>query len=241
MIDTLLLDAGGVLVFPNWDRVSEIFGRHGVMVSANALRAAEPQAKFAIDTASGVATTSDADRGSRYFNLTFDGAGVPGGDVRRPVLDDLWAYHQEHNLWEHVPPDVLPALEQLRASGLTLAIASNANGVLQRMFDRVGLTSYFHAICDSCVEGVEKPDPRFFQIVLKRASGRPETAMHVGDLYHVDVLGARNAGIRPVLLDPHGLYAGYDVERIGSLRELLSLVTRARQDGHDGTVTAATW
>jgi HAD superfamily hydrolase (TIGR01509 family) len=226
VIETLLLDAGGVLVYPNWDRVSEIFRCHGIEVSADALRAAEPQAKFAIDSAYSISTTNDADRGSRYFHLTFDGAGVPTGDVRKPVLDDLWAYHQEHNLWEHVPVDVIPTLEQLRAAGLTLAIASNANGVLERMFERVGLTPYFRAICDSCVEGVEKPDPRFFRIVLDRAGGRAETAMHVGDLYHVDVLGARGAGLRPLLLDPHRLYVGYDTPRIESLAELVSLVTK---------------
>jgi len=225
VIQTVLLDAGGVLVFPNWDRVSDIFGRHGIAVPAAALRAAEPQAKFAIDTAHSIATTNDADRGSRYFHLTFDAAGIPAGDVRRPVLEELWAYHQEYNLWEEVPPDVVPALEQLRAAGLTLAIASNANGVLARMFDRVGLTRYFHAICDSCVEGVEKPDPRFFRIVLERAGGEPETALHVGDLYNVDVLGARSAGITPVLLDPHGLYRAFDVRTIRSLADLVTLVT----------------
>jgi len=220
-----LLDAGGVLVFPNWDRVSGILHRHGIGVSAAALRRAEPQAKFAIDSAYSIASTSDADRGSRLFHLTFDAAGVARGDVRQPALADLWAYHQEHNLWEHVPSDVIPALERLREAGITLAIASNANGVLQRMFDRVGLTPYFHAICDSHVEGVEKPDPRFFQIVLERAGGRPDTAMHVGDLYHVDVLGARSAGIDAVLLDPHALYADFDAPRIASLGELVTLVT----------------
>ena len=224
-VETLLLDAGGVLVFPNWDRVSEILDRHGIGVPADALRRAEPQAKFAIDSAYSIASTNDADRGSRLFHLTFDAAGVPPGDVRQPALDDLWAYHQEHNLWEHVPSDVLPALERLRAAGLTLAVASNANGVLQRMFDRVGLTPYFHAVCDSHVEGVEKPDPRFFQVVLDRAGGRPETAIHVGDLYYVDVLGARSAGIEPLLLDPCGLYESFDARRIASLGELVSLVT----------------
>ena len=226
MIKTLLLDAGGVLTFPNWDRVSDILDRHGIGVPAEALRRAEPHAKFAIDSAYGVATTQDADRGSRYFHLTFDAAGVPAGDARKPALDDLWAYHQEHNLWEHVPADVVPTLDRLRAAGLTLAVASNANGVLQHLFDRLGLTPYFHAVCDSRVEGVEKPDPRFFQIVLERAGGQPETAMHVGDLYYVDVLGARSAGIEPLLLDPHGLYRDFDVPRIASLSELGSLVTR---------------
>lgn len=227
-VETLLLDAGGVLVFPNWDRVSEILERHGIGVPADALRLAEPQAKFAIDSAYGIASTNDADRGSRLFHLTFDAAGVPPGEVRQPALEDLWTYHQEHNLWEHVPPDVFPALERLRAAGLTLAIASNANGALERMFDRVGLTPYFHAICDSHVEGVEKPDPRFFQIVLERAGGHPETALHVGDLYHVDVVGARNAGLEALLLDPHGLYADFDAPRIRSLGELVLLVTNRR-------------
>jgi len=223
-VETLLLDAGGVLVFPNWERVSEILDRHGIGVSADALRRAEPQAKFAIDSAYSISSTNDADRGSRLFHLTFDAAGVPAGDVRQPALEDLWMYHQEHNLWEHVPADVFPALERFRAAGLTLAIASNANGALERMFDRVGLTPYFHAICDSHVEGVEKPDPRFFQIVLERAGGRPETALHVGDLYHVDVVGARNAGIEALLLDPHGLYETFDATRITCLSELVALV-----------------
>ena len=112
-------------------------------------------------------------------------------------------YHTEHNLWEDVPPDVFPALERLRRLGVTLAVASNANGALHRAFDRLGLTPHFHAICDSCVEGAEKPDPRFFEIVLQRSGGRPETTLHVGDLYHVDVVGAQRAGLRAALMDPH--------------------------------------
>ena len=30
MIETVFLDAGGVLVNPNWDRVAATLGRHGV-------------------------------------------------------------------------------------------------------------------------------------------------------------------------------------------------------------------
>jgi FMN phosphatase YigB (HAD superfamily) len=43
--------------------------------------------------------------------------------------------------------------------------------------------------------------------------------MHVGDLYHVDVAGARAAGLRHMLLDPYGLYGDYDAERVGTLDE----------------------
>ena len=226
MIETVLLDAGGVLVFPNWWRISDTFARHGIDVSPEALRQADPEARLAIDEAQRVATTSDADRGSLYFNLVFAKAGVPPDAGIQAVLDELWAYHTEHNLWEYVPEDVPAALEGLRGLGVRIAIASNANGVIARMFERVGLARAVDVICDSCVEGVEKPDPRFFRIVLDRAGGRPESALHVGDLYHVDVVGARNTGIRPVLMDPHDLYRGYDVERVRRLAEVVALVER---------------
>jgi hypothetical protein len=48
------------------------------------------------------------------------------------VLEELWSYHAEHNLWEYVPPDVAPALERLAATGIPLAIGSNANGIIHR-------------------------------------------------------------------------------------------------------------
>jgi putative hydrolase of the HAD superfamily len=229
-IETVLLDAGGVLVFPNWDRVSDTLARHGVRATADALRAAEPQAKFAIDTAGHVAATTDADRGSRYFRLVFTGAGISPDAPIQAALDDLWAYHTEHNLWEEVPAGVRPALERLRALGVRLAIASNANGALHRLFDRLDLTQYFCAICDSCVEGVEKPDPRFFEIVLERAHAARDTTIHAGDLYHVDVVGARNAKLRPVLIDPHDLYRDYEVERVRDLDEFVELVAEKAPD-----------
>jgi putative hydrolase of the HAD superfamily len=227
-IETVLLDAGSVIVHPNWDRVRATLARHGVEVSAAALREADPHARFQIDDAKRIAASSDADRGSQFFHLVFSRAGVSIDARVRAAIDELWSYHSEYNLWEHVPADVAPALERLQALGVRLAIASNANGVLQRMLDRVGLTRYFEAICDSCVEGVEKPDPRFFRIVLQRAGSTPETAIHVGDLYHVDAVGARNAGVHPVLLDPFDLYRHYDVDRVRSLDQLVEYVKRNR-------------
>ena len=231
-VETLFLDAGGVVVFPNWDRVADTLARHGVPIGGDALRQVEPAAKFAIDEERRVTTSTDADRGSVYIDSVLDNASVPRSRARDAALAELYAYHTEYNLWEHVPADVVAALERLSSLGISLAIASNANGVLQRMFERVGLTRFFHAICDSCVEGVEKPDPRFFQIVLERSGGRPETTLHVGDLYHVDVVGARRAGLQAMLVDPHDLYGGYDVERIRGLGELVERLTqRARGSG----------
>jgi putative hydrolase of the HAD superfamily len=223
-ITTLFLDAGGVLLFPNWDRVSETLARHGLHASPAALRRAEPAVKFAFDDDGRVATTSDAQRGGAYIEGVLEGAGVSQSPARDVAIAELYAYHSEHNLWETVPPDVGPALDRLRKHGLKLAVVSNANGTVRRAFDRAGLTDYFDTISDSHLEGVEKPDPRFFRLVLERTGSSAETTLHVGDLYHVDVVGARRAGLRAILLDPHDMYSGYDVTRVRSLESLARLL-----------------
>ena len=139
-IETLFLDAGGVLVFPNWTRVSETLGRHGVAVSADALQAAEPRAKFDIDQRIRDGNTTDAQRAWLYMELVLENAGIALDARTAAALEELRAYHAKHNLWEFVPADVVPALQRLSTLGLKLVVVSNANGVLQRAFDRLGLT-----------------------------------------------------------------------------------------------------
>ena len=69
--------------------------------------------------------------------------------------------------------------------------------------------------------GAEKPHPPIFLAALQRAGCAPDEALHVGDQYHSDVVGARNVGITPLLLDRTGLLdpARYDVPVIRSLME----------------------
>jgi putative hydrolase of the HAD superfamily len=124
-----------------------------------------------------------------------------------------------------VPDDVVPTLSALRALGLKLVVVSNANGRLRHLFDRLGLTSYFDVLFDSFEEGVEKPDPRLFHIALERSGSAASATMHVGDLYHIDVVGARAAGLAAVLLDAAALYEGYDCPRIRRISELVGVVS----------------
>jgi putative hydrolase of the HAD superfamily len=217
-IQTVFLDAGGVLVFPNWSRVSDALARHGVIVPPAVLAAADPHGKKRLDHGDHIQATNDQQRGWTYFNL------VELSDATAAGLRELNEYHQTANLWETVPDDVRPALETLRRRGYRLVVVSNANGRLRHLFERVGLIDAVDALFDSCDEGVEKPDPRFFNIALQRTNSTPETTVHVGDLYHVDVVGARAAGIRPVLLDIAGLYQGCDCARVRSLDGLIEFL-----------------
>ncbi len=224
-LDTVFLDAGGVLVFPNWARVADALVRRGVPADPRALASAEPHAKHEMDAPPGLAAAkTDLQRGWVYFNLVLKHAGIPRSDATKAALDDLHAYHQAFNLWEFVPADVAPALDALRARGVRLVVVSNANGKLRELFDRVGLASRVDLLFDSHEEGVEKPDPRLFRIALDRAGARAEATVHVGDLYHIDVVGARAAGLRAVLFDAAGLYPDADCPRIRALGELVHLL-----------------
>jgi FMN phosphatase YigB (HAD superfamily) len=191
-IDTVFLDAGGVLVFPSWARVAETLARHGLTTTADALAAVEWHAKHEVDTRA--RGELDVIRGWLVFEKVFAHAGVVGPATITAALADLQGYHAEFNLWEHVPADVVPALQRLRASGRKLVVVSNANGRMRAALERIG--------------------------------SRPETTVHVGDLFHTDVVGARAAGLRAVLLDIGDLYGDHDCERVRSLAELADLLER---------------
>jgi HAD superfamily hydrolase (TIGR01509 family) len=223
-VDTVFLDAGGVLVYPNWERVAETLARHGVAADPRRLESVEPSVRHELDTARGVQTSTDRSRGEAYFNRVFSRAGIALGPALEPARAELAAYHAEHNLWEIVPGDVVPALEDLGRGGRRLAVVSNSNGTVRAKLERLGLARFFETIVDSQEEGVEKPDPRIFAVALERMDARPEATVHVGDLYHVDVIGARAAGLRAVLVDPRNLYLDHDCARVPSLTALLDAV-----------------
>lgn len=216
-IETLFLDAGGVLVFPNWERISDTLHGVDVHVAPTALAAAEPRAKRELDHPKHIHATTDDGRSPTYFNLVLREAGVELSEATDTALAQLHAYHAQHNLWEVVPDDVPGALEQMRGAGLRMVVVSNANGTLHALLKRVGLDGYFDIAFDSYLEGVEKPDPRLFDLALARASASRETTVHVGDLFHIDVAGARAAGLEGWLLDVGDLYPDVDCPRFRSL------------------------
>ena len=228
-ISTVFLDAGGVLVTPNWHRVAAALARQGLAVAAESLAAADPLARHELDM--GLAPkASDQHRGFLYFNRVLERAGVTPSEKTDAALDELREYHNSVNLWETIPEGVPEALERMREMGLRLAIVSNANGRLRVLMARMGLARHFEVMLDSNEEGVEKPDRRLFDIAVERMGARREETVHVGDLFHVDVEGARNAGLHAILLDPLDLYATFDCERVRSLGELADRLDGRRAD-----------
>ncbi len=231
-VRTLLLDAGGVLIRPDFERVAAALRRHGVDAEAATLRAAEALAKREVDRPAEAGMATDEERGWVYFNLLLDHAGIVRSAATAAALAELKAWHDRHCLWDDVPEGVEAALQRMRAAGLRMAVVSNSNGTVRLVLERLGLAGLFEEVLDSAVEGVEKPDPRIFQLALERLGVSPEGALFVGDIYHVDVVGGRGAGLRVVMVDEAGLYPEADCPRVRSLVELADhLVSRPGQGG----------
>jgi phosphoglycolate phosphatase-like HAD superfamily hydrolase len=66
----------------------------------------------------------------------------------------------------------------------------------------VSVTKWFDHVLDSHEWGVEKPDPRLFQLALEQSRAEAATTVHVGDLYHVDVAGSHTAKYLRRVLEP---------------------------------------
>ncbi len=101
-------------------------------------------------------------------------------------------------------PDVLPVLRTLRARDLTLGIISDWSSELGLILAHHDLTRYFDFAVVSASMRRAKPDPALFATALRRADAIADYALHIGDSYVLDVLGARAAEITPVLLDRAG-------------------------------------
>jgi putative hydrolase of the HAD superfamily len=219
-VRTLLLDVGGVLVRPDFTRVAEVLRAHGVVADPRRLAEAEGRAKAELDRPPAPGFASDEERGFRQFNRILEHAGIALSAATAAALVALKRLHDQQNIWDDVLPGVRESLVRFRQAGLRLAVVSNANGTVRVLLERLGLLGAFEAVLDSAVEGVEKPDPRLFRLALARLGADADEALHVGDLYYVDVVGARAAGLRAVLLDDGDRYPAADCPRVASLREL---------------------
>ena len=152
------------------------------------------------------------------FKETLRVAGRPD-DALATHLTELYLRHRFGDIELYV--DVLPTLGVLRKK-YTLGIISNGNSHP----DRCGLEGYFQFVVLSEDHGVEKPDPRIFEIALEEAGCSRGEILHVGDS-EADIVGASEARIRCVWLNREGSDGGLDLKadiEIASLTEMVELL-----------------
>ena len=97
--------------------------------------------------------------------------------------------------------DVVPCLDYLDSMGIQAAVISNWDYSLHRVLKMFGIYERFLVVKASLEEGVEKPDPRLFEIALEEAGFHASETFHVGDSHEDDFVGAKAASLRVALID----------------------------------------
>ena len=153
------------------------------------------------------------------FRLLFPGRGSGEAERVSGLTRSQWPV-VEKTVPLELYPDAIPTLERLKDDHYVLGLISNAPSDTVKTIQSLGLPRYLPIVVVSGVVGVSKPNPEIFRIALKEAGVAPSEAAHVGDIYEADVLGARNAGMKGLLIDRDDLQAERDCPRMKSLSEI---------------------
>jgi len=226
----VLLDAGGVFVLPDPERILGAFVRAECTVSREVLADAHYRAAVRFGTHLDVeANWSEA--WLDYLRTYVAECGVPPEwrDEAHVHIDSEFA---DAALWVEPVPGSREGLEALADTGVRLGIVSNADGMMAQRLAQLelcqvgpGIGVEIECVVDSGNVGVMKPDPRIFEAAVDLLGLRAEQVWYVGDMPAIDVVGARRAGIRPFLMDPLGLHLDADYGRVPSLAALADVIT----------------
>jgi putative hydrolase of the HAD superfamily len=210
-IRAVIFDAGNTLLRMNYRVIAEQLGARGREASLEQVEEAELRARVRLDPhlAPGASTESTVTHG-RYLRYLLEHLAVTDEAEIEAIARWRRAYNLPVGLWNCADPEAPAALRRVQEAGLVAGVVSNSNGSVRAILEETGLAAHLDFIIDSAVVGVEKPDPRIFHLALREAGVAAAEAVYVGDLYSVDVLGSRAAGLDGILLDPRGFWAPRD-------------------------------
>jgi putative hydrolase of the HAD superfamily len=127
--------------------------------------------------------------------------------------------------WEDwVPPEVPTTLQALRERGFHLGVVSNRTDPFHEQLSILGLKDYFSCSLAAGQVNSWKPEVVIFQHALELLGTQPAHTLYIGDNYYADVLGARAAGLEPVLIDPDEIFPEADCAVIHCISEILPLL-----------------
>jgi putative hydrolase of the HAD superfamily len=203
------------VLFPNQRRIREIILADGYDIPEQKLRTSMTHLVRHLDEL----LRSDGVQHPDFFQWVLAEVGVDAQHIPA-VAACLEQADAQKSLWDLTYPWVGETLARLAAEGYRMSVVSNADGRVEMELGTAGLRRYFEKVFDSRIVGYTKPDVRLFQHALTTLSLQPAQCLFVGDLFHVDVLGANRAGMAAVHLDPDGLYTGWAGYRIPTIAAL---------------------
>jgi HAD superfamily hydrolase (TIGR01549 family) len=210
-VKAVFFDVGWTLSYPQrslWDIFAEVIREGGVETTSEEVEAtvhsviSRHRERAISEFLDGAEYTDSDEEFEALFlamgHLMFNKSGLEGDPdaFTRDVLERFWLLEN----WA-VYPDVVDAIERLRARQIRIGILSNATSAMVGFLEEIGLLKYFDFCVVSAIVGTKKPDRRIFEGALEQAGVEAANAAHVGDMYLEDILGARNVGVRPFLID----------------------------------------
>ena len=112
----------------------------------------------------------------------------------------------------------------MKQQGYILGVISNRDKPFQDVLQEHGIGEFFDFSLAAGEVNIFKPEPGVFEHALQRLNLSPREAIYVGDNYYADVVGARRAGLQPILYDPIGIFPDPDCVSIKSFDELNSIL-----------------
>jgi putative hydrolase of the HAD superfamily len=218
----VLFDAGGTLTHPDWERIINLAKREtGRTLDVREMRRRFSEALRAVDgRLSEESVRARTLRPGWVFTDMFSALGVEPDACDR-VVSQVLAAHGERHIWCGLDPDVSRVASQLKRAGIKLGVISNTeDGRLEELLKLTEIAADFDLLVDSHLVGLRKPDAAIFHYALSKLGVGIDEAVYIGDSYGHDVLGAKSAGLRAILLDPFDLYSESDCPRIKTLGEL---------------------
>jgi putative hydrolase of the HAD superfamily len=209
----IFFDVGNTLLFPNRARILAPLpaDRHPTFPAWQAL---ERRTKQEFDQG---LMSGRVDHGFWWTFHTYllQQCGSVDDGVRNALIENT----QNSANWDQILPGTREALDRFRRR-YSIAVISNADGRIDAVLRRCGICDCFASITDSGNVGHEKPHPAIFAAALHEMKADPAESLYVGDVYSVDYVGARNAGMQAVLFDVAGAYREREFPRVESLNEL---------------------
>jgi len=168
--------------------------------------------------------TNDAAFWTKYIQryLTVFGCSeVQAGELATKLMGYMKdAYKPENRLAD----EIHPTLQALKDSGYTLGLVSNRSNPVDELLEELGINAYFDF---SFVAGdiqIWKPKRGIFIHALNLAGSSAPNTIYVGDNYYSDILGARNAGLIPVLYDENDLFPEAECTIIKHISDLKTML-----------------
>jgi HAD superfamily hydrolase (TIGR01662 family) len=198
--DTVFFDIGNTLFFYNYEFLGGFLAeRFDMDIHPMQLEEMHKRAQREL-VSEGILQSGHSAVWDWTYRRWFKHAGIDESTTDS-VLEAIKAHPFNHLFWTRMEEGVPGMLDWFRERGFKLGIISNAEGQIVRLLKHVNIHSKFDVVADSCDVGFDKPHEGIFRYALDAVGSDPERTVYVGDLYDTDIVGARNVGMTPVLVE----------------------------------------